>query len=75
MKRFLLMALPALLIAGCGDPDQSKTADNTNRGDSPPWQGTKNGFAVQGWNGGDKAAWESQMRARSQTQNEYAKVN
>lgn len=75
MKRLLWMILPALLIVGCGERDQSKTAGSTNRGDSPAWQGAKNGFPAQGWTAGDKAAWEAQMRTRSQTQNEYGKVN
>lgn len=75
MKRFLWMVLPAILIAGCGEMDQSKSAGNTNRGDSPAWQGANNGFAAEGWKAGDKAAWEAQMRTRSQTQNEYVKVN
>lgn len=75
MKRFLWMALPVILLAGCGERDQSKTTGSTNRDDNPPWQGTKNAYAVKGWSAGDKAAWEAQMRTRAQTQNEYGKVN
>lgn len=75
MKRFLWMMVPALLLAGCAERDQSKTSDNTNRSDNPPWQGAKNAYAAKGWSPGDKAAWEAQMRTRSLAQNEYAKAN
>lgn len=75
MKRILWAVFPALLIAGCGERDQAKTSDNTNRGDTPAWQGAKNAFVAKGWSPGDKTAWETQIRTRSQTQNEYNKVN
>jgi hypothetical protein len=75
MNRTLLICLPALLLIGCGEIDQSKSADNTNRGDVPAWQGAKNPYAAQGWTPGDKTAWETQLRTRTQAQNEYVKVN
>ncbi|TFW10230.1 hypothetical protein E4K72_01975 [Oxalobacteraceae bacterium OM1] len=74
MMRVLLLALP-LLLAACGEKAQIKSADTTNRGDTPPWQGAKNEFVAKGWKAGDQAAWEAQMRTRSLTQNEYNKVN
>ena len=79
MKRILLIALPATLItallAGCGEIDQGKSAGNTNRGDEPAYKGAKNGFVAKGWTAGDKGTWETQLRTRAQTQNEYVKTN
>ncbi len=75
MKRFLMLAACAALLAGCGEVDQSKTASNTNRDDAPAWQGAKNAYVVKGWSPGDKTSWETQLRTRGQTQNEYTKVN
>lgn len=75
MMRILIPAACAALLAGCGDLDQSKTADNTNRSDVSPWQGAKNSYVAQGWKAGDKASWEKQLQTRGQTQNEYLKSN
>ncbi|WP_228535425.1 hypothetical protein [Noviherbaspirillum malthae] len=78
MMRILTSAACAALLAGlagCGELDQSKTADNTNRGDAAPWQGAKNSYVAQGWKAGDKASWEKQLQTRGQSQNEYLKSN
>jgi hypothetical protein len=75
MKRLLWTLVPALLLAGCGERDQVKTAANTNRGDTPAWQGPKSVYTAQGWAPGDSAAWAAQMRTRALGQNEYVKVN
>lgn len=76
MRRILWAVFPALLIAGCGERDQVQiSGSNTNRGDVPPWQAAKTTYTAKGWSPGDKAAWEAQMRTRSQAQNEYNKVN
>jgi hypothetical protein len=45
------------------------------RADGQPWQGNQNGFMVPGYQAGDKARWQMQLRQRAQTQNEYVKTN
>jgi len=75
MRPALLLAAAAMLLAGCGEPDQAKTGDNTNRSDVAAWQGAKNPHVVQGWNPGNQSSWENQIRARGQLQNEYVKTN
>lgn len=75
MKRLLLIAMPFVLLAGCGEVDQSLSASNTNRGDEPAYKGAKDSFVAKGWTAGDKGSWETQMRTRSLTQNEYNKTN
>jgi hypothetical protein len=75
MKRLLLIAVPFALLAGCSEIDQSKSAANTNRGDEPAYKGAKDNYIAKGWTPGDKGSWETQMRTRSLTQNEYNKTN
>lgn len=75
MSRLALIALSGLLLAACSETDQALTAGNTNRADAAPWQGAKEPYVAQGWKQGDKASWETQLRTRSQYQNEYVRVN
>jgi len=75
MRPALLLAACAALLTACGEPDQTKTSGNTNRADTPPMQGTKNGYAEAGWTAGNQGSWENQIRARGQHQNEYLKTN
>ncbi len=74
MMRVMLILLSAMLLAACSEKDQSLTA-TVNKSDGKPWQGAQNGYVVKGWTPGDKTSWESQLRTRAQTQNEYVKVN
>ena len=75
MRATLIVAAAAALLAGCGEPDQTKTSDTTNRSDVAPWQGAKNPHVMKGWTPGNQGSWENQIRARGQLQNEYAKTN
>ena len=76
-----LMALVAgaLLLSACTEKPQ------TNSGgvkfDALPWSGTGKQtntgtvFTAPGWQVGDKAAWERQVKGRAQGQNEYSRDN
>lgn len=75
MIRFLVIAASMMVLAGCGEFDQSTDASPSYPNDTPPWQGTKNPHVVQGWTAGDKVTWEKQLRSRIQAQDEYVKVN
>jgi hypothetical protein len=75
MMRILLASCIALALFGCGEKSQSQ-ADARVSGDQPPWAGAKDDpFVVKGWTPGNKTEWETQMRARAQSQNEYVKTN
>ena len=77
MMRPLLVttALLAMLgLSACGERDQSLSA-NRHKSSDQPWQGAQNPYVVKTWTPGDKAAWETQLRSRAQTQNEYNKTN
>jgi hypothetical protein len=69
-----LAAMSSVALSGCGEKEQTLTS-SYNKSDGKAWQGAKNGFLAAGWKPGDKTAWETQIRARGQMQNEYAKVN
>ena len=72
MKRAVcLMALAALLSA-CGEKPQTLGTGK----DASPYSGTGKAFVETGWKPGDKASWESQLKARNQYgQNDYSRMN
>lgn len=74
MMRTFLICFSAVLLSACGEVDQAKTADR-HMPDVQPWQGAKNAYVAKGWTPGDKTAWETQLRTRQQSQNEYVKIN
>jgi hypothetical protein len=74
MKRLILPGLLGVLaLAGCGEVDQSLSKSSA-KADAHAYQGAHNPYVVKGWTPGDKASWESQMRTRSLTQNEYNRI-
>ena len=72
MKRFaaaLLLALPILLVAGCGERPQGvnyKQGSYSGKPDTPPYKAAP-------FNG-DKTKWEHALEARAQNQNEYKRI-
>ncbi len=74
MKRTLTAAAlsaTALLLAACGDKPQNA---GTKKADAAPWEGAAAAYTDKGWKAGDQASWESQIRNRAQSQNEYART-
>ena len=65
-----LLAL-ALGLSACAEKPQTAA---TRKSDGQPWDGTQSAFSAKGWQAGDKAAWEQQLRNRSQGQNEYSRA-
>ena len=69
-----LMALVALLSA-CGEKPQL-LGERTGKQDAAPFTGTGKAFTDSGWKEGDKASWESHLKARGQYgQNDYSRMN
>ena len=69
------LAAVLLALAACTEKPQG-LGDSGRKVDAAAWaanDGAKPGFAASGWKGGDKAAWEAQLRARNQAQNDYAR--
>ena len=73
--RLATAALLGLVLVACGEKPQ--TVDQPARtADASAWsesQAANPAFAAPGWKGGDKAAWEQQIRQRNQAQNDYAR--
>jgi len=64
-----------LSLAACGEKPQTLDA-SAKKVDAPPWAPSDSAnpaFAAKGWKGGDKTAWEAQLRQRNQAQNDYAR--
>lgn len=74
MKNLMAITVVALLLAACGERDQSLPA-TASKSDTHSWEGTKGSFMDKGWTAGNKTTWEAHLRTRAQNQNEYVKVN
>jgi hypothetical protein len=71
VKRALLLAGAALLLAACTEKPQTAG----RKADGKAWEINEKGYMAPGWQGGDSTAWNNQIRARSQGQNEYARAS
>jgi major membrane immunogen (membrane-anchored lipoprotein) len=60
-------------LTGCEKPQVSQ--QTKRKPDVAAYQGTDNAFADTSWKRGDSAAWEEQLRKRSQGQNEYSRAS
>lgn len=73
MKNAIGVIAVVLLLSACGERPQTA---GTGKPGSEPFKGTGSVFVESGWKPGDKASWESHMKARSQYgQNDYARMN
>ena len=69
----LCLLLGAGLLGGCGERDQRIDA-SAAKPDGQGWQGAQNSFVAPGYQPGDKTRWQTQLRERAQTQNEYVRI-
>lgn len=73
MKRIFFAMSLLVGLAACGDKPQALEA---HKHDNAAYTGTGKAFANQDWKSGDKASWESHLKARSQYgQNDYTRMN
>ncbi len=73
MKSTLTLIAAVALLSACGEKPQ--TIGGAKQ-DAAPYSGTGKPFVDAGWKQGDKASWESHLKARGQnSQNEYTKTN
>jgi hypothetical protein len=69
------VAAALLALAACGEKAQTMHA-SAGRAQSQPWDAPSPatpGFGAAGWKGGDKAAWEAQIRQRNQAQDDFVR--
>jgi uncharacterized lipoprotein YehR (DUF1307 family) len=73
MKKIIFAVVLAAGLTACGDKPQVL---ETSKKDSAAYTGTGKAFMNQQWKQGDKASWESQLKARNQYgQNDYTRMN
>ena len=73
MKRLIFAVMVVAGLTACGDKPQTLEA---NKRDNSAYSGTGKAFANKDWKQGDKASWESQLKARGQYgQNDYTRMN
>jgi len=77
MKK-LLMLIAVFGLAACGEPDQVvvyKQGKYQGKPDTRPWDNEP--LALGGsakWTKGDRASWETQIKARQMTQHEDKRI-
>ena len=73
IRAAFLIAAGALALAGCAEREQTASGIKS---DQQVYQGTgkQPPFMAAGWKQGDRAAWEQQIKVRTQGQNDYVKV-
>jgi len=73
MKHTLFTLLAVVALSACSEKPQSL---ESSKYDSSAYTGTGKAFVAKDWKPGDKASWESQLKARSQYgQNDYTRMN
>jgi hypothetical protein len=72
MRIALLLSCAALALTACGE----RTAGAAKKSDVPAYQGStaQATYSANGWKAGDQAAWDQQLRTRTQGQNEYSRA-
>lgn len=75
-KLFLAGIVVLAVVSGCGERSQVvsyKSGKYQGKTDSNPWDSAPGAslYTTSKWTGGDKTGWETAIRARSQSQNEY----
>ncbi|MBE0612923.1 MAG: hypothetical protein IH604_04570 [Burkholderiales bacterium] len=81
-KLVLVLAAVAAAVAltACGEIDQAvvyKQGKYQGKPDTRPWDnapGAGDTYTTSKWNKGDKSSWESALKTRSQSQNEYVRI-
>jgi hypothetical protein len=68
-----VLALAAFGLTGCGEEPQQGT-QAARKVDTQSWDGAQAKFTANGWQAGDRASWERQLKERSQRQNEYVRI-
>jgi hypothetical protein len=77
MKK-MLMLIAVFGLAGCGEPDQVvvyKQGKYQGKPDTRPWDNEPLALTGSGkWTKGDRASWETQIKARQMTQHEDKRI-
>jgi hypothetical protein len=77
MRALLLaMAVGAFGVAACGDRQEIAEGPRSYQGkpDSRPWDNEPLADGSAKWSRGDRASWETGIKARQLTQHEYKRI-
>lgn len=73
MKTFFIALAAVATLTACGESPQVNSAGKL---DVAPYSGTGKAFVDPDWKEGDKASWESHLKARAQYgQNDFTRMN
>ena len=67
-------------MTGCGEKEQVVVYHQgkyQGKPDTKPWENDPSAslYTTSKWKGGDKSSWETALRSRNQSQNEYTRVD
>jgi hypothetical protein len=76
MRAALLIAMAAFALAACADREQIAEGRRSYQGkpDSQPWDNEPLADGSAKWTKGDRASWETQIKARQLMQHEYKRI-
>ena len=62
-----------LLLSACGEQVQTVPVAGQRKSDQNAWAaGASSPYVAPGWTPGNEASWDSQIRRRTQGQNDYS---
>ena len=75
----VVVVLLASLVSGCGERSQVVVYESgkyQGKTDTKPWENSPGAalYTTSKWTGGDQASWETALRTRNQSQNEYSRA-
>ncbi len=75
MMRLICISAALLALAACGDKPQTAGGVKSDAAAFQGVTGPGSAYNAPDWKAGDKAAWEQQLRTRTQSgQNEYNRI-
>ena len=78
MSKILLLLIAAFALSACGERqqvvEQSSEKRYQGKRDTKPWESDPLAYGSSKWSKGDRASWETQIKARQLTQNEDKRI-
>ena len=78
MKAILLAVAAAFMLSACGERqqviEQSSEKRYQGKRDGKPWENEPLAYGSAKWSKGDRAAWETQIKARQLGQHEDKRI-
>lgn len=73
---FFLLVAASLGLAACAEREQIAEGNRAYQGkpDSQPWDNAPLPYEQAKWTQGDRASWETEIKARQLTQHEYKRI-